>query len=161
MLDTMEIALFAGLGVLFALGFVAFARWSKVRPALLAAYALIAVTFLYVGFAFGSEEPATWIGFEMTGVAVFGTLAGMAIFGSPWFVVAGFVLHPAWALYIHYFGAGSAFAPAPFVIANVGFDVVIAAYIAYIALRGSRETGAAAPERKLAARSQHRKGGAS
>lgn len=163
MLDTMEIALFAGLGLLFAIGLIILSRWSQAKPARLAAYALIAVSFVYVGFAIRSEEPATWIGFEMTGVAVFGTLAGMSIVGSPWFVVIGFLLHPVWALYVHYTGAGSDFAPAPFVIANAAFDVVVALYVAFMALRArsGAKTEPAATERKPAARAQQRKGGAS
>ncbi len=158
MLDTVEIALFAGLGIVFATALAILARWSKTRPALLAAYALIAVNFLYVGFAIRAENSETWIGFEMTAVAFFGTLAGLSIIGSPWFVVAGFLLHPAFALYIHYFGAGAAFAPAPVVVATVGFDVVVALYVAVETLR-SKRPGAAAPG-KLAARAQQRKGGA-
>ncbi|WP_363350974.1 PTS sugar transporter subunit IIA [Methylocystis echinoides] len=161
MLDTVEIALFAGLGVLFAIGLIVLSRWSKTRPALLAAYALIAVCFLYVGFAIRAENYEMWIGFEMTAVAFFGTLAGMSIVGSPWFVVAGFALHAAWTLYEHYVGAGQAFAPAPFVVATVGFDVAVALYVAYMTLRGKQADAAgAAPARKLAARSQNRKGAA-
>jgi hypothetical protein len=162
MLDTMEIALFAGLGVLFAIGLIVLARWAKTPPARLAAYALIAVSFLYVGFAFRAESYETWVGFEMTAVAVFGTLAGMSLVGSPWFVAVGLLLHPAWTLYEHYYGAGQAFAPAPFVMATVGFDVVAALYVAFMAFSGKSGKGAAAaaPEPKLAARSQNRKGGA-
>ncbi len=162
MLDTVEIALFVGLGVLFAVGLIVLSRWSKTRPALLAAYALIAICFLYVGFAIRAENYETWVGFEMTAVAVFGTLAGMSIVGSPWFVTAGFALHAGWTLYEHYFGAGQAFAPAPFVMATVGFDVVAALYVAYMTLSGKRDAGpqGAAPGRKLAARSQNRKGAA-
>ncbi len=162
MLDTVEIALFAGLGVLFAIGLIVLSRWSKTRPALLAAYALIAVCFLYVGFAIRAENYETWVGFEMTAVAVFGTLAGMSIVGSPWFVVVGFALHPVWTLYEHYFGAGQAFAPAPFVMATVGFDVMAALYVAYMTLRGKLVAGAGdvTPARKLAARSRDRKGAA-
>jgi len=159
MLDTMEIALFLGLGLLFAIGLIVLSRWSKTRPGLLAAYALIAVSFLYVGFAIRAENSETWIGFEMTGVAIFGTLAGLSIVGSPWFVVAGFALHPVWALYVHYFGAGSAFAPPTFVLATVGFDIGAFLYVAYMALRGraTGKTQPGAPERKLATRSQNRK----
>ncbi|MGJ0510377.1 MAG: PTS sugar transporter subunit IIA [Methylocystis sp.] len=160
MLDTLEIALFAGLGVLFAIGLIVLTRWSKTRPALLAAYALIAIAFLYVGFAIRAENYETWVGFEMTAVAVFGTLAGMSIVGSPWFVVAGLLLHAGWTLYEHYLGAGQAFAPAPAVMATIGFDVVVALYVAFMTLRGQKEGAQAAPERKLAARSQNRKGAA-
>jgi hypothetical protein len=161
MLDTVEIALFAGLGVLFAIGLIVLTRWSKTRPALLAAYALIAVSFLYVGFAMRAENSETWVGFEMTAVAVFGTLAGMSIVGSPWFVVVGLLLHAGWTVYEHYLGAGQAFAPAPAVMATIGFDVVVALYVAFMTLRGKKDDAqAAVPGRKLAARSQNRKGAA-
>ncbi len=162
MLDTTEIAIFAGVGLVFALGLVAFCRWSGAAAQRIAAYALIALCFLYVGFAFRAEESGAWVGFEMTGVAVFGTLAGMSIIGSPWWVVAGFALHPLYAIYFHYVGAASQFAPAPFVIANAAFDVATALFVAYAALRGARKkaptaSATAAPQqRKLAARSQHR-----
>ncbi|MBM3563380.1 MAG: PTS sugar transporter subunit IIA [Alphaproteobacteria bacterium] len=161
MLDTTEIAIFAAVGLVFALGLVALCRWSGAPAQRIAAYALIAVSFLYVGFAFRAEEAAPWVGFEMTGVAVFGTLAGMSIIGAPWWVVAGLALHPFYAIYFHYIGAGSQFAPAPFVIANAAFDVATALFVAYAALRGARKkptmaAEAPAPQRKLAARSQHR-----
>ena len=160
MLDTTEIAIFAFVGLVFALGLMALCRWSGAPAQRIAAYALIAVSFLYVGFAFRAEEPAPWVGFEMTGVAIFGSLAGMSIIGAPWWVVAGLALHPFYAIYFHYVGAGSQFAPAPFVIANVAFDVATALFVAYAALRGAgkKATTAETPaaQRKLAARSQHR-----
>jgi len=161
MLDTTEIAIFAAVGLVFALGLMALCRWSGAPAQRVAAYALIALSFLYVGFAFRAEEPGPWVGVEMTGVAVFGTLAGMSIIGAPWWVVAGFLVHPFYAIYFHYIGAASQFAPAPFVIANAAFDVATALFVAYAALRGAGRTamtaGAApAPRRKLAARSQHR-----
>jgi len=158
-LETWEIALFAGLGVLFSVGLAVLARWSQTRPALLAAYALIAVSFLYVGFAVSAEEAGTWIGFEMTGVAIFGTLAGLAIVRSPWFVVIGLALHPIWALYIHYYGAGRDFAPAPFVWATAGFDVAAALIVAFLVLRQPKTADAPAPDAK-ASRTRGRKGNA-
>ena len=160
MLDTMEIALFAGLGVVFALGLVVLARWSETAPARLGAYGLIAVSFLFVGFALRAENPETWVGFEMTAVAFFGTLAGLSIIGSPWFVTAGLVLHAAWTLYEHYFGAGQAFAPAPAVMAAAGFDVAMALYVAFMTLRAKfgKEPESPAADGKLAARARNRKG---
>lgn len=164
MLDTTEILIFAGVGLVFALGLLAFCRWSGAAVQRIAAYALIALCFLYVGFAFRAEESGPWVGVEMTGVAVFGTLAGMSIIGSPWWVVVGFALHPLYAIYFHYIGAASQFAPAPFVVANAAFDVAMALFVAYAALRGGRKNATRAaesseeapPQRKLAARSQHR-----
>ncbi len=137
-LDTMEIALFLGLGAIFAAGLIILSRWSNTRPALLAAYALVAVSFLYVGFATSAEEAGTWIGFEMTGVALYGTLAGLSLIVSPWFVVAGLALHPIWALYIHYYGAGRDFAPGPFVWATAGFDIAAALVVAYLIVTAKR-----------------------
>ena len=151
-LDTMEIALFLGLGAVFAAGLLILSRWSNARPALLAAYALVAVSFLYVGFATSAEESGTWIGFEMTGVALYGTLAGLSLIVSPWFVVAGLALHPIWGLYIHYYGAGRDFAPGPFVWATAGFDLAAAAVVAFLILtakdRVAPATAKAAGKRK-------------
>jgi hypothetical protein len=163
MLDTMEIALFAGLGVLFAIGLAVLAHWSKIRPARLAAYGLVAVCFLYVGFAIRAENSETWLGFELSAGAFFGSLAGMTIIGSPWFVTAGLALHAAWTVYEHYFGAGQAFAPAPFVVATTAFDATVALYVAGVTLRAKFSKGQpapVAPEPRLAARSQNRKGAA-
>ena len=143
-LDTMEIALFLGLGVIFAAGLVILSRWSNTRLSLLAAYALIAVSFLYVGFATSAEQSGTWVGFEMTGVAIFGTLAGLSMIMSPWFVVAGLALHPVWALYIHYYGAGRDFAPGPFVWATAGFDVAAALVVAFMILTAKNDLAPAA-----------------
>ena len=153
MLSTTEIAIFLTLGVLFTGGLAVLAYWAKQRPALLAAYALIAVSFLFVGFAIRADNAATWIGFEMTGVAIFGTLAGLAIVGSSWFVVAGLALHPVWALYIHYFGAGGLFAPAPFVWATAGFDVTAALFVVFTIFRGRGKTN------QTTASTRRRKGG--
>ena len=115
-----------------------------------------------MGFAIRAENSETWVGFEMTAVAVFGTLAGMSIIGSPWFVAAGLALHAGWTFYEHYMGAGQAFAPAPFVMATIGFDVTAALYVVFMTLRAKfgKNEDAAAPQRKLAARSQNRKGAA-
>lgn len=158
MLDTSEILMFTALGVLFAVGLAALSRWSQAGAARLAAYALIAVACLYVGFALRSDNPTAWAGFEMTGVAIFGSLAGLAIVRSPWFVVVGLALHPLWTYYFHYLGAGQAFAPAPFVLATMGFDVAAALFVAFSLWRnkGAAATAAQAPTHKLAARSQHR-----
>ena len=157
MLNTTEIVIFIGLGLVFALGLAVLARWSQIAASRIAAYALIAIAFLYVGFALRADDRSVWLGVEMTGVAIFGSLAGLSIIGSPWWVVAGLALHPLWAISYHYYGTGSAFTPAPFALANAGFDVAVALYVAFVAWRGAQSSkSAAAPGSKLAARSQHR-----
>lgn len=162
MLDTSEIIMFAALGALFAVGLAVLSRGSQAGLARLAAYALIAVACLYVGFAVRAENAAAWVGFEMTGVALFGSLAGVSIIRFPWLVVLGLAAHPLWAYYFHYLGGGQAFAPAPMVVTTMGFDIAAALFVA-ISLwreRGKTPASAPAPEKRPAARSQHRSRGA-
>ncbi len=161
MLDTTEFLVFIGLGLVFAAGVVALGRWFNADGPRLGAYALIAVAFLYVGFAVRAENPETWVGFEMTGVAVFGSLAGLTIVGAPWGALAGLALHPIYAYYFHFSGAGQEFAPPTFVVTTMAFDVAMALFVAFAIWRQTRAApnAPAAPTPKLAARSQNRKKG--
>jgi len=148
MYDDAEILIFVSLGLLFAAGVAILARWSRKGAPRVAAYALIAVSFLYVGFALRSDNPGVWIGVEMTGVAIFGSLALLAIMGSPWFVVAGLAAQAVWAIELHYVGTGSAFTPGPVALANAGFDAALALYVVYVVWRGAgaaKATTASAP----------------
>lgn len=160
MLDTTEIAIFAALGVIFAAGVIALVWWSKMSGARAAAYALIAVGFLYVGFAFRAEKPEIWVGFEMTAVAVFASLAFVSMMGKTWVAFIGFAAHAAFAYYFHYVGAGQDFAPHTFVLTTIAFDVTMALYVLYVIWRqtqAAKNAPAAEPAHKLAARSQSRK----
>jgi len=141
-----EIVMFVVLGAVFAAGAGFLARWAEQEPVRICAYALFAAAFLYVGLAFSSDNPGTWTAIEMTGVAFFGSAAALSIIASPWFVVAGLALHPLWAIVFHYVGTGSAFAPAPVVLATAGFDVALALYAAYAILR--KKLAAAPPQKK-------------
>jgi len=143
--DATEILIFSALGVAFAAGLIVLARWAQKNIVQIAAYALLAVSFLYVGFAMRSETPGAWTGVEMTGVAIYGSLAGLSFIASPWFVVAGLLLHPFWAISFHYVGTGSAFTAAPFAIGNAGFDVALGLWTAY-AIWQSRDKSKAKPD---------------
>ncbi len=137
MLTPLEIALFAGLGLIFAAGLIIVARWGDRNLPRLAGYALIAACFIYVGLGLGSDNPNSWSAVEMTAVAVFGSLVFLTRFTSIWVLVAAFALHPVWLIYVHYMGAASTFTPAPLVFANAGFDVAVALYLAFLAVRGA------------------------
>jgi hypothetical protein len=150
--DITEIVLFAALGVAFATGVAVLARWARQDPLRICAYALIAVSFVYVGFAFGSDKPQSWTAVEMTGVAIFGSFAALSLVASPWFVVAGLALHPLWAIVFHVVGSGSSFTPAPFPLADAGFTGALALFAAYLIWRSRR-----APA-KPAAPSQQKRG---
>jgi len=144
MLDTTEIGIFTTLGAAFAAGLVFLTLWGKQSPLRVSAYALIAVSCLYVGFAFRSDDPNSWFAVEMTGVAIFGSLAYLSIISSPWFLAVGLALHPLWAIVFHYNGSGAAFTPGPFALANAGFDAALALYAVYAILQRAK-TKAPAP----------------
>jgi len=136
MLSPVEIALFAAVGLIFAAGLVVVTRWGGHSLANLAGYALIAACFIYVGLGLGSENPNSWSAVEMTAVAVFGSLVFLARLTSVWVLVAAFLLHPVWLVYVHYKGTAALFTPAPLVFANAAFDLVLALYLGFLALRG-------------------------
>jgi hypothetical protein len=156
MYDTTEIGIFTALGVAFAAGLVFLALWGKQNPLRVSAYALIAVACLYVGFAFRSTDPNSWVAIEMTGVAIFGSLAYMSIIFSPWFLAVGLALHPLWAIVFHYNGSGSAFTPGPFALANAGFDAALALYAVYALLqrRNSKTSAAIAQDNRKTKRAK-------
>ena len=154
MLSPVEIVLFAAVGLIFAAGLIVVARWGGRNLPHLAGYALIAACSIYVGLGLGSDNPNSWSAVEMTVVAVFGSLVFLSRLTSVWVLVAALLIHPVWLIYVHYMGAASLFTPAPLVFANAGFDLGLALYLAFLALRGQP---APTPAREPAGRS--RKGG--
>ena len=54
----------------------------------------------------------------------------VGLFGSIWWIVAGWALHPLWDVGLHFLGPGRSFAPETYTIACLGFDLLVAAYIA-------------------------------
>ena len=95
---------------------------------------LLAAAGAYFGFAIMGNTflsvSQTWTLVELVGVIVFGTVALLGLRGSAWWLVAAWALHPLWDVVLHYFGPGHSFAPETYAIACVGFDWVVAAYIA-------------------------------
>jgi hypothetical protein len=85
---------------------------------------------LYVVFALRAGEGTVWIVSEVVGVAIFGGMGLVGLFGSIWWLVAGWALHPLWDVGLHYLGPGRSFAPETYTIACLSFDLLVAAYIA-------------------------------
>jgi hypothetical protein len=131
--DAFPVLIPAAVGALAGAALVVIGRLTAGVPQLGArrvlAYALIASAALYVGLAFASDNVNAWLGIEMTGLAVFGSLGALGIVGSPWWLAAGLVLHPFWHLQFHYLGTGSVFAPEWFTLGLTGFDAIGAAYV--------------------------------
>jgi hypothetical protein len=87
----------------------------------------------YFGFAtLGREVVDTqliWTLVELAQVVVFGTLALLGLRGSPYWIAAGWALHPFWDVVLHYIGPGHSFTPWTYAIACVSFDWLVAIYI--------------------------------
>ena len=87
----------------------------------------------YFGFAtVGREVVDTqpiWMLVELAQVIVFGTLALLGLRGSPYWIAAGWALHPFWDVVLHYMGPGHSFTPWTYAIACVSFDWLVAIYI--------------------------------
>src|SRR5918998_4613223 len=86
---------------------------------------------LYVVFALRAGEGTLWVVAEVVGVAIFGGMGLVGLlFGSIWWIVAGWALHPLWDVGLHFLGPGRSFAPETYTMACLSFDVLVAAYIA-------------------------------
>jgi hypothetical protein len=94
------------------------------------ALSLFLAAALYIVFAVRAGEGVFWILGELVGVAIFGGMGLVGLFGSLWWLVAGWALHPLWDVGLHYLGAGRSFAPETYTIACLSFDLLVAAYIA-------------------------------
>ena len=87
----------------------------------------------YFGFAtVGREVVDTqpiWMLVELAQVIVFGAIALRGLRGSPYWIAAGWALHPFWDVVLHYIGPGHSFTPWTYAIACVSFDWLVAIYI--------------------------------
>jgi ABC-type transport system involved in multi-copper enzyme maturation permease subunit len=94
---------------------------------------LFIATGAYFGFAtLGREVVDTqsiWMLVELAQVIVFGALALLGLRGSPYWLAAGWALHPFWDFLLHYIGPGHPFTPWTYAIACISFDWLIAVYI--------------------------------
>ena len=96
----------------------------------LLAIVLIIAALAYVAFAIRAGESAFWVVGEWWGGGIYGTMGLLGVRGSPWWLAAGWALHPLWDVVLHYFGPGSSFAPVSYTIPCVSFDLLVAVYIA-------------------------------
>ena len=103
-----------------------------VGRSVLAVFLLIAAG-AYFGFAIvGREVVGThpnWMLGELAQGIVFGTMALLGLRGSPYWLAAGWALHPFWDILLHYVGPGHPFTPWSYAIACISFDWLVAIYI--------------------------------
>ena len=112
-------------------------RWTRdvVGRALLAVV-LCGAALVYVYHAARAGAGVGWLAAELLGVAVYGAMALRGVRGSPWWLVAGWALHPVWDVALHHVGAGRAFAPAWYTVPCLSWDLVVATVVAACILRG-------------------------
>jgi hypothetical protein len=105
---------------------------------------------VYVGFAVAAGASGAWFLAEMAQAIALGVLGLLGLRGSPYWLAAGWALHPLWDFFLHYLGSGHEFAPESWAIACVSFDLLVAAYIAAVAVsgRGMRVAGNAVAGQK-------------
>jgi hypothetical protein len=93
---------------------------------------LLVAAGIYVVFALRARAGAAWVMTELIGVALYGAIGGKGLRGSLWWLAAAWALHPVWDLGLHYFGPGRWVAPPlRYPIPCLGFDLIVAAYLAY------------------------------
>ena len=94
---------------------------------------LVIAAGAYFGFAtvgrdlVGSNQ--VWILVELAQAVVFGAIGLLGLRGSPYWIAAGWALHPFWDVVVHYVGPGHTFTPWTYAIACVSFDWIVALYI--------------------------------
>jgi hypothetical protein len=83
----------------------------------------------YVGFAVAGNAGGLWFLAEIVQAVILGAIGLAGLRGSPYWLAAGWAVHPFWDLLLHYLGAGHEFAPEPWAIACISFDLLLAGYI--------------------------------
>jgi hypothetical protein len=91
---------------------------------------LFAAAGAYFGFAGGilPRPNPIWLLIELVQVIIFGSLALLGWRGSPYWIAAGWALHPFWDAW-HYIGPGQSFAPMAYAVACFSFDLIVAVFI--------------------------------
>ncbi len=122
-------------GAIYALGLVIIAYLvsrfvGEIYGRALLAIMLVVAGGAYVGFAVAGNAGGLWFLAELVQALILGALALLGLRGSPYWLAAGWALHPIWDVLLHYLGAGHAFAPEAWTIACASFDLLVAAYIA-------------------------------
>ncbi len=113
---------------------------------------LLAAAGAYFGFAtLGRDVVGShpiWILVELAQVIVFGAFALLGLRGSPYWLAAGWALHPLWDVVVHFIGPGQSFTPWTYAIACLSFDWLVAIYIVIFygfGLVGGRTPGGRRP----------------
>jgi hypothetical protein len=125
----MQIALQLLIGVIACAVFIVVARTLKPERELrLYAVGLVIAALIYVGFTAQGATPA-WLVLELAGLLVFTLLAWLGLKISALILAFAWAAHVAWDLALHKL-LDVAFVPDWYPVVCVGFDLLLAGYIA-------------------------------
>ncbi len=116
------------IGAVLALPLVLWAR-SRRSEDKIYAQGLAVAALVYVVFVLAARAGVGALVTELIGVALFGTVAWLGWRRASLWLAAGWAVHVGWDLLLHPLTAGG-YAPPWYVRACVGFDLVVAAWIA-------------------------------
>lgn len=102
---------------------------------------LVVAALAYVVFAIAGRASAGWVLLELLGVGAYGAIGYLGVRRSPWWLAAGWALHPVWDVALHYLGPGHVFAPAPYALGCLTWDPIVAAFVAYRTVRPASTSG--------------------
>ena len=136
----MYIAAWLLAGLLLGAGFVRYAQARRRGAHRVLAAGLVIAAIVYVGFAMRAPNVLPWLAVELAGIGIFAALGMMGLRSSPWWLAAGWALHPVWDVALHYLGPGAAFTPQWYAIACVSFDLVVAGYAGTLAMNRSKDS---------------------
>jgi hypothetical protein len=116
-------------GLVLASALISFARRSGnyAREKRIYGTGLVVAALVYVGFGFFSDSNG-WKIIELIGVPVYALFAWLGLKKSGWFLALGWALHVFWDASLH--GAWTLFVPSWYVGLCLGFDVLVAGYVA-------------------------------
>ncbi len=109
---------------------------AQTRKWLISIWLLIAA-LIYVGFGLRASD-GNWLLTELGGVVVYGTLAFLGWKRSAWFLVVGWSAHGLWDAALHS-GPEIWFVPKWYAGACLGFDLLVAAYAAFVLTQTAKE----------------------
>lgn len=118
------------------------------RAQTLSSIGLIGAAVIYVGFALWYGAPASWLRWELGGLALYTALALAPAYGAPRLVALGWLAHPLWDIGMHWSGTGAEYAPHWYVVACPSFDVLVACYLFAMVFNPQRIDAAASVENK-------------
>jgi hypothetical protein len=117
------------IGICLAFVFIFLIRRSRsyTKEKHAAAIGLVSAALVYVGFGLFSAS-ARWNVIEPLGVLIYAVFAWLGFKKSGWFLAVGWALHVVWDWGLH--GFATPFVPHWYIGTCVGFDFVVAGYIA-------------------------------